>query len=108
MAAAAQRRDIRPPLGAEPVVAAMVQVAVGERPGLGAHGADRLAPAVGHPLSRAASGRAVHGDRLIMIGGAYTIQDYYHNIQLERFILPGVLILVGFAFITGRGQHHRW
>jgi len=45
---------------------------------------------------------------LIMIGGAYTIQDYYHNIQLERFILPGVLILVGFAFITGRGQHHRW
>jgi predicted membrane protein len=46
---------------------------------------------------------------LILIGGAYTLQDYYHNIQLERFILPGVLILIGFAFITGRGgHHHRW
>ena len=48
---------------------------------------------------------------LILIGGAYTLQDYYHNIQLERFILPGILILIGFAFITGRGgRHHhpRW
>jgi predicted membrane protein len=45
---------------------------------------------------------------LILIGGAYTLQDYYHNIQLERFILPGILILVGFAFISGRGRHPRW
>jgi predicted membrane protein len=45
---------------------------------------------------------------LILIGSAYTLQDYYHNIQLERFILPGVLILIGFAIISGRGHHHRW
>jgi predicted membrane protein len=46
---------------------------------------------------------------LILIGGAYTLQDYYHNVQLERFILPGILILVGFAFISGRGgRHPRW
>lgn len=45
---------------------------------------------------------------LILIGGAYTLQDYYHNVQLERFILPGILILLGFAFISGRGRGPRW
>ena len=48
---------------------------------------------------------------LILIGSAYTIQDYYPTFQLHRFILPGVLILVGIAFITGRGRgpwHRRW
>jgi len=40
---------------------------------------------------------------LILIGSAYTIQDYYPTMQLHRFILPGVLILIGFVFITGRG-----
>jgi len=45
---------------------------------------------------------------LILIGGSYTLQDYYPTIQLHRFILPGILILVGFVFITGRGRGPRW
>ena len=47
---------------------------------------------------------------LILVGGAYTLQDYYPTIKLERFILPGILILIGLAIISGRGGHrpHRW
>ncbi len=46
---------------------------------------------------------------LILIGGAYTLQDYYPTVRLERFILPGVLILIGLAIISGRGgRHRRW
>jgi predicted membrane protein len=45
---------------------------------------------------------------LILIGSAYTIQDYYPTIQLHRFILPGVLIVIGLAIISGRGRHPRW
>jgi predicted membrane protein len=45
---------------------------------------------------------------LILIGSAYTIQDYYPNYQLHRFILPGVLILIGIAIISGRGRNPRW
>jgi predicted membrane protein len=44
---------------------------------------------------------------LIIIGSAYTLQDYYPTVRLERFILPGVLILIGAAIISGRGRH-RW
>ena len=50
---------------------------------------------------------------LILIGSAYTVQDYYPSYQLHRFILPGVLILIGIAIISGRGRgpgrwHPRW
>jgi Cell wall-active antibiotics response 4TMS YvqF len=47
---------------------------------------------------------------LIIVGGAYTLQDYYPTVKLERFILPGILIMIGLAIISGRGGHrpHRW
>jgi predicted membrane protein len=45
---------------------------------------------------------------LILIGSAYTIQDYYPTMQLHRFILPGVLIFIGLAIIAGRGRGSRW
>jgi hypothetical protein len=44
---------------------------------------------------------------LIAIGGVYMIQDYYPNIELHRFIWPGVLILAGFMFILRPRRHFR-
>lgn len=36
---------------------------------------------------------------LILIGGVYTLQEYYPNMNLHRFLFPGILILLGLAFI---------
>jgi Cell wall-active antibiotics response 4TMS YvqF len=44
---------------------------------------------------------------LIAIGGVYMIQDYYPNIELHRFIWPGVLILAGLMFILRPRRHFR-
>jgi hypothetical protein len=44
---------------------------------------------------------------LIAIGGIYMIQDYYPNIELHRFIWPGVLILAGLMFILRPRRHWR-
>jgi hypothetical protein len=43
---------------------------------------------------------------LIAIGGVYMLQDYYPNIELHRFIWPGVLILAGLMFILR--PRRRW
>lgn len=44
---------------------------------------------------------------LILIGSAFEFQDYYPQIELHRYILPGVLILVGIMFVLNpRGGHH--
>ena len=55
---------------------------------------------------------------LILIGGALEVQDYYPYIELHRFLLPGILILCGLAFVlnprggpfSGRYQWkgHQW
>jgi hypothetical protein len=44
---------------------------------------------------------------LIAIGGVYLIQDYYPNVELHRFIWPGVLILAGLMFILRPRRHWR-
>ena len=44
---------------------------------------------------------------LILIGSAFEFQDYYPQIELHRYILPGVLILVGIMFVLyPRGGNH--
>lgn len=43
---------------------------------------------------------------MIVIGGIYLIQDYYPNINLHRFIWPGVLIFVGLMIIVRPRRHH--
>jgi hypothetical protein len=48
---------------------------------------------------------------LILIGSAFEFQDYYPQIELHRYILPGVLILIGIIFVLNpRGHNHynRW
>jgi predicted membrane protein len=50
---------------------------------------------------------------LILIGSALEIQDYYPYIQLHRFIFPGILILIGLAFVLNPkggsfGRRHQW
>ena len=43
---------------------------------------------------------------LILIGCAFEFQDYYPQIELHRYILPGVLILIGIMFVLNpRGGH---
>jgi hypothetical protein len=44
---------------------------------------------------------------LILVGVAFEFQDYYPTFELHRFILPGVLILVGILFVLNpRGRHY--
>jgi hypothetical protein len=48
---------------------------------------------------------------LILVGAAFEFQDYYPRMELHRFILPGVLILIGIMFVLNpRGHNHynRW
>jgi hypothetical protein len=48
---------------------------------------------------------------LIVVGVAFEFQDYYPNMELHRFILPGVLILIGIMFVLNPGRHggyDRW
>jgi hypothetical protein len=47
---------------------------------------------------------------LILIGAAFEFQDYYPRVELHRYILPGVLILIGIMFVLspGRNHHDRW
>jgi hypothetical protein len=42
---------------------------------------------------------------LIVIGGIYLIQDYNPDVNLHRFIWPGILIILGMVFIL-RPRHH--
>ena len=44
---------------------------------------------------------------LIAVGAVYMLQDYYPNIELHRFIWPGVLILAGLMFILRPRRHFR-
>ncbi|HEY6900119.1 MAG TPA: LiaF domain-containing protein, partial [Puia sp.] len=43
---------------------------------------------------------------LIAIGGIYTIQDYYPDMHLHKFIWPGILMMVGLIIILRPGRHH--
>jgi predicted membrane protein len=44
---------------------------------------------------------------LILVGAAFEFQDYYPSFELHRFILPGILILVGILFVLNpRGHNH--
>jgi Cell wall-active antibiotics response 4TMS YvqF len=44
---------------------------------------------------------------LILVGAAFEFQDYYPSFELHRFILPGILILVGILFVLNpRGRHY--
>jgi predicted membrane protein len=45
---------------------------------------------------------------LILIGAAFEFQDYYPRMELHRFILPGVLILVGVMFVLSPGRNHHY
>jgi hypothetical protein len=48
---------------------------------------------------------------LILIGSAFEFQDYYPQIELHRYILPGVLILIGIIFVLnprGHSHYNRW
>lgn len=47
---------------------------------------------------------------LILVGAAFEFQDYYPRIELHRFILPGILILIGIMFVvnSGRNHYHPW
>jgi predicted membrane protein len=50
---------------------------------------------------------------LIFIGVTLGIQDYYPYIEIHRFLLPGILILIGLAFVLNpRGgpfsRRHQW
>ena len=45
---------------------------------------------------------------LILVGAAFEFQDYYPKYEIHRFILPGVLILVGIIFVLNPGRHDRW
>lgn len=44
---------------------------------------------------------------LILIGGVYTLKDYYPGTSFDRFLLPGILILVGLAFVLNP-HRSRW
>jgi hypothetical protein len=44
---------------------------------------------------------------LILVGAAFEFQDYYPTLDLHRFILPGILILIGIIFVLNpRGHNH--
>jgi predicted membrane protein len=50
---------------------------------------------------------------LIFIGLVLGIQDYYPDLEIHRFLLPGILILIGLAFVLNpRGgpfsRRHQW
>jgi predicted membrane protein len=45
---------------------------------------------------------------LILVGAAFEFQDYYPRMELHRFILPGVLILVGIMFVLSPGRNHHY
>src|ERR1700761_4173445 len=47
---------------------------------------------------------------MIVVGGVYLIQDYYPHAELHRYILPGVLILVGLIIILRpkKSWKHEW
>jgi predicted membrane protein len=50
---------------------------------------------------------------LIIVGAAFELQDYYPYIQLHRFIFPGILVLIGLAFVLNPragsfGRRHQW
>ncbi len=48
---------------------------------------------------------------LILVGVAFELQDYYPTLDLHRFILPGILILIGIIFVLnprGPSHYNRW
>jgi predicted membrane protein len=47
---------------------------------------------------------------LVLVGLAFEFQDYYPQWEMHRFILPGVLILVGIMFVLNPSRHgnDRW
>jgi hypothetical protein len=47
---------------------------------------------------------------LVLVGLAFEFQDYYPRWEMHRFILPGVLILVGIMFVLNPSRHgsDRW
>src|ERR1700742_2060437 len=45
---------------------------------------------------------------LILVGAAFEFQDCYPQAELHRFILPGVLILVGIMFVLNPSRHDHW
>jgi hypothetical protein len=42
---------------------------------------------------------------LILVGAAFEFQDYYHTVDLHRYIFPGILILIGIMFVLNPGRH---
>ena len=42
---------------------------------------------------------------LILIGAAFEFQDHYPKIEMHRYILPGILILIGIMFVLNPGRH---
>jgi predicted membrane protein len=44
---------------------------------------------------------------MIVIGGVYLAQDYYHDFSIHRFIWPGILIFIGLMIIL-RPSRHRY
>jgi Cell wall-active antibiotics response 4TMS YvqF len=48
---------------------------------------------------------------LILVGGVYTLKDYYPGITADRFLLPGILIVIGITIVLSphRGRwRHDW
>jgi Cell wall-active antibiotics response 4TMS YvqF len=45
---------------------------------------------------------------LILIGTAFEFQDYYPRVELHRYILPGILILIGLMFVLNPSQNRHF
>ncbi len=45
---------------------------------------------------------------LIVVGVAFEFQDYYPRLEMHRFILPGILILIGIMFVLNPGRPDQW
>jgi hypothetical protein len=45
---------------------------------------------------------------LILVGVAFEFQDYYPHIEMHRYILPGILILIGIMFVLNPGRPDHW
>ena len=43
---------------------------------------------------------------LILVGAAFELQDYYPRVEMHRYILPGILILIGLTFVLNPSRTH--
>jgi predicted membrane protein len=48
---------------------------------------------------------------LILVGGAYTMQDFYPDVHLHRYLFPAVLIIIGITIVLNPSRsrwRHEW